>query len=549
MGQAIATRTEVRGILICRSPVHVGGWDSTAEANLTVARDGLGRPVLPGTSIAGALRAYLARLDRFSRGHRLSVLDDLFGPEEDPRSGPDADDRVGSPSWIRIDDAPLIGPDLTPVVRDGVGIDRRSGSAAVNFLYTRQVLPVGATFAFRLVADTPAAAAPVDYPGGWPALVQEAVQAMAQGLAHGQVPIGAGRGRGLGRVELHEVTVRQADLSDPAGLVAWLTGKAHAARLSLDRPPADGRLRIAVEWQPTSPLLVRDSLSGTVVDALPLTDTDTGRRVRLLLPGSSLRGAIRAYAERIVRTLQGREAPDSFGEALRHPPPVVDVLFGSAPANADAATAGSGKGWRGVLTVADCRSTSAVDATRWKDVVTTTPAQVRADGQEEREQRGERNLARDTARSELQQRLAAIRDDVALTITDHVAIDRWTGGAADHRLFSVLDPDTTVAWESIKIEVDAVRLHQHKSTEPKIALALLLLLLRDLRDGWLSIGYGTTRGRGQVHVTRVRFDGAELPEPWRALTGRTLDQILADPPPEVTEAMTRWREMFQEAAA
>src|SRR5690606_1526758 len=74
MGQAIATRTEVRGILICRSPVHVGGWDSTAEANLTVARDGLGRPVLPGTSIAGALRAYLARLDRFSRGHRLSVL-------------------------------------------------------------------------------------------------------------------------------------------------------------------------------------------------------------------------------------------------------------------------------------------------------------------------------------------------------------------------------------------------------------------------------------------------------------------------------------------
>lgn len=556
MGYAIATRYEVHGTLICLSPVHVGGWEHTADAHLTVIRDGTGQPILPGTSIAGALRAYLGRLERFyDRQGKPAPVEDLFG-----RITPGTQD--GAPSWVRVDDARLIGSEVTPVVRDGVGIDRHAGSAAAGYLYTRQALPTGTRFALRMVIDTPAAAAAPSYPDGWPALVRDALEAMVAGLRHAQVPIGAGRGSGLGRVQLTEVTVRRADLSDPAGMVAWLTGKAPTVSLAAaTSPPADSRLRITIEWRPASPLLVRDSLSGTVVDTLPLTDTAADGTVRLLLPGSSLRGAFRAYAERIERTVRGEDAPcskdDRFGEALRNPPPVVGALFGVAPARghrADNGTShtseGEGRKRRGALAVADCHSVDGIPQTDWHSIVTAAPKQTDSAIQGARKRRAEHNIQREQARAELRAALEKLRGTLPLTISDHVAIDRWTGGASDHRLFSVLDPTIEMKWEPIHLEVDTAWLQKHPvpHTSPA-ALTLLLILLRDLRDGWLTLGYGGTRGRGQVQLTKVRFDGAGLPEPWSALPGRSLDDILTDPPAQVAEAMAAWQDMTKEEAA
>lgn len=536
MGQSVATRIEVRGTLVCLGPVHVGGWDNTIEANLTVARDGTGRPCLPGTSLAGALRAYLGGISRFDGG-QFDVLNALFGHVT-------ASD--GSPSWVRVDDAHLIGADPALTVRDGVGIDRHSASAAANFLYTRQTLPAGTSFALRLVADTPADPATAGSPDA--ALVSNTVDAMVAGLTHGRVPIGAGRGRGYGRMELRDVIVRRSNLSDPAGLVEWLTGKAQCTALRLVHPPADGRLRITVGWRPVGPLLVRDSLPGTVVDTLPLTDTAADGTVRLLLPGSSIRGAVRAYAERIVRTLQGQTVPQGFQDMLRRPPPGVDLLFGSAPGSTRADPDGA-KGWRGVVTVADCHSLGAVSTDQWAAIVTARPDLKGTSGAEEREEREQRNIERDQARSALRQQLAEINSSFALGISDHVAIDRWTGGAGDHRLFSVLEPDSTVAWEPISVEVDVARLERHDTAVGALALPLLLLVLRDLRDGWLSLGYGGTRGHGQIEVTEVTFDGDGLSAPWQSLTGQTLDAILTDPPTEIAAAMIIWENTFQEATA
>ncbi|MFY1637872.1 RAMP superfamily CRISPR-associated protein [Solwaraspora sp. WMMB335] len=586
MGQSIGTRIEVRGTLTCLGPVHVGGWDTTALADLSIARDGTDRPFLPGASIAGALRAYLAGIDRFGgdrlrgdrlRGDRLrgdgqaAPLDALFGHVEQHS-------HSGSPSWIRIDDASLIGEQVTPAVRDGVGIDRRSASAAAAYLYTREVLPAGTTFALRLVADTPTASPEPGYPGGWPALVHDAVETIIAGLCHGRVPIGAGRGRGHGRVELRDVTVRRGDLSEPAGLVAWLTGAVEPTRpLVADLPPQDGRLQITIAWRPITPVLVRDSLSGTVVDTLPLTSTDADGTVRLLLPGSSIRGVVRAHAERIVRTLRQQDAPDhadgdGFGETLRRPPTGVDVLFGAAPtgprqgrpddatdAATDVAASQETTGWRGALTVADCHSLGQVSAQTWNGVVTVSPesratTDRTAPSVEPRQQRADRNSDRDQARARLYGMLGDISSEMALDVSDHVAIDRWTGGASDHRLFSVLEPRPTVRWEPIRIEVDVARLARLAGSDPRhesaaAALPLLLLVLRDLRDGWLALGYGSTRGRGQIEVTEVTFEGAGLTGAWQSLADRTLDTILADPPTDIVDAMATWENLFQEAAA
>lgn len=540
MSQSIGMRYEIIGTLTCESPIHVGGWDTSAEADLVIARDGSGQPFLPGTSIAGAVRAYLLGTGRFDE----TQVRGMFGHVV-PNS------REGSPSWIRFDDAALMTADARPIIRDGVGIDRVTASAAEGFLYTTQVLPAGTKFALRIVADTPtAASAPAS--DGWQGLIRDAVDTIITGLTSGEVPIGAGRGRGFGRVRLSDLQLRGEDLSDPAGLVAWLTGAARELSYPLGEsdgaaPTGGGRLTISISWRPVSPVLVRDSMDGTVVDALPLTETAADGSVRLLLPGSSIRGVIRSHAERIIRTLTGEDADPSFDEALRRPPDGIDLLFGVAPDRQS-----SEPGRRGVLSFVECRGVNRLAADDWNAIVAARPAEGTPTGAD-RSARERRDDERDRARRALRQRLRRIGASVAFDLSDHVAIDRWTGGASEGRLFSVLDPSVTVEWEPIRIVVDVDRLYRLAelpgTSPPALALPLLLLVLRDLRDGWISLGYGSTRGRGQIQVDDVTFEGERLPEPWGLLAGRTLDSVLASPPAEITATMAAWAERFTKEAA
>ncbi|MBI1759058.1 MAG: hypothetical protein HYR62_07520 [Actinobacteria bacterium] len=549
----VGTRHEVVGVLTCDSPLHVGGWDPSAAADLAVARDGLDRPMIPGTSLAGALRGWLTQVRDGAGDRRFtdSTIRELFGHLEER-------EQLGSPARIRIDDAPACDADLEPVIRDGVAIDRRTGSAAAGFLYEREVLPVGATFSFRLAADEP--------PGGDPTVAQT-VELLVTGLRTGQITIGAGRTRGLGRVTLTQVRTRQADLSQRDGMLAWLAGSAtwRPVTTTPEEPVSTGWLSIDIDWEPAGPLLVKDSLDGALVDTLPLTERTTDDRVHLLLPGSSVKGVLRAHAERIVRTLRGTDADASLRVVLdRERLPGVVPLFGSGPqrpTNGDRPNRGQDRdpGWRGALEVADCHSTAHVTTEQWQAVITAHPTRDTphggTDGRTTREARQQRGDERDAGRGALTAQLDALNNQISLRVADHVAIDRWTGGAAEGLLYSVLEP-TRITWEPLRLRLDTTRLaaptktdqpgntDQPLDTRTALSVALLLLILRDLADGWLTVGFGGTRGRGQIAVDQIRFTGAGLAEPWSQLTGRTLEQILNDPPPGVAEAMTRWAETF-----
>ncbi|MDQ1295345.1 MAG: hypothetical protein QG608_3230, partial [Actinomycetota bacterium] len=413
-------------------------------------------------------------------------------------------------------------------------------------------------------------------------------------------------------------------------------------------------MTITVRWKPVGPVLVKDSLEGAVVDTLPLTARDTRGRVRLLLPGSSIKGVLRSHAERIVRTLLDRDAPASLRTALESERlPGVVGLFGAgpqaeqAPGNGPSAQqrpdAGAEKeraaasGWRAALEIEDCHSIGHVSAQDWDKILTActerpapaavdppprstpvspaavvpSPATVlptgaptplvmaalvsqksaaaqgekSSEGASEREVRQEFSDQREKARKKLldllrnldpdqgpaadgpgEHRTGVERDDgtgLGLSVSDHVSIDRWTGGAAPGRLFSVLEPTLATAWHPIRLRVDPSRAggpadatsadgtggsdgagdtggSDGSGMDDEVAVALLLLVLRDLADGWLSVGFGRTRGHGHMEVTEVEFSGDPDRAPWNALVGRTLREILADPPPEILAALDRW---------
>src|SRR5260370_38544162 len=118
----------------------------------------------------------------------------------------------------------------------------------------------------------------------------------------------------------------------------------------------------------------------------------------------------------------------------------------------------------------------------------------------------------------------------------HGGVDGWAGGAAGNLLFAVRER-APADWEPMGMSLEIRRVSSGRAGEGEKALALLLLVLRDLADGWLALGFGGTRGRGTVSVSEVRFTGNGLPSPWASLAGRTPADVIDHPPEPVTQGL------------
>lgn len=509
MSRRVKARWELTGYLVAETPVHVGGAEGDRLAG--VARDGLDRPVLPGTSLAGVIQAALSEPER-----------GLWQPTEPGRPGRD-DTHLAS--WVRVDDAPACDP-VSVETRDHVSIDRRTGAAAAGHLFTREVVAPGTRFAFRMV---------VEDDGASPA--PELARRVLSLLSGPGVRVGAAGSTGLGLVRLVEPRLRRWDLATRAGLLATLRGQGQVFPIreqAEECPPTADEwpthlLRITIRWRPRGPLGVQVAAEGEVVDAFPRT-TSTPDGVRLELPGSSIKGVLRSHAERIVRTVAGRRAPEEFLAQMRAEGlgPVAD-LFGTAK---DRVSGGENR--HGALTVHPCLSRAALPLGLWQKV--RRPPGVGPDGSAPPLDPSAALAAMQRAVQDLNQVAAA--GELWFTVAHHVAVDRWTGGAADARLFAVLEAHATGpdAWQPMVLDLDWRRLRDR----PLPALALLLLVLRDLCDGWVGFGHATTRGMGGVVVDRaeVTFQaGTAVGEP---LSGRSLADLLDDPDltKRVTEAWT-----------
>jgi CRISPR/Cas system CSM-associated protein Csm3 (group 7 of RAMP superfamily) len=401
-----------------------------------------------------------------------------------------------------------------------VGIDRRSGTSAGGILFGRAVLPRGVFVRLELDVETTVARLETD---------RAFVAALLLALAAGQVRLGGGKTRGLGHVLLAAspaAEVREQRFDSFEGVLASF-GDGRPLQNALQNPRnADADLAAAglpdrreiveveVAFRALAPVMVRADGDGLAVDALPLT-SGRGRGLRApVLPGSSLKGALRSRAELIARTLMDEDAaaagPDAGSVAQARAfrasldqVEVVKALFGAAapPRRRDEPDDPWGVG---AVAVDDCYAAETTfTAAEWAQARDGVPV----DG--------------DPADGDHAQHPAAVRTALAgkgLAKADHVAIDRWTGGAAEGRLYSVLEP-YGVEWEPIRLRVDAGRLRQLRDP----ALALLLLVLRDLAAGRVPIGYATNRGMGDIAVAGMAV---------RGLGGRDwddLDALLASP--------------------
>lgn len=412
--------------LVAATPVHVGGSGPDSVTDLPLATDGQGRLMIPGSSWAGVLRA-------LTRQHLTEDVDDLFGHQDVNGSEDD-----GHASRLFLADT-QIGPDVRPELRTGVAIDRRTGAASDRLVFDRFVLPVGTGLVLRLRHEGPR----TDAPRQLVALVR------ALGLR-----LGAASSRGLGRLTCTQASVRTVDLGSRASLLGTLADPDVEPELVEAAPDVDELVpRIELTWRALRPVVVGGPSPGESADLVPLlTRAADGSGLVPVLPGSSVKGVLRAAVERVLCTILDRD--DAAAEC-----PGFEVLFGSV-------------GRAGALSVPDTGAlVEPVPEQDWLGYLGGKPTSA--------------GWARERT---------------------HVAIDRWTGGAAESRLFTVQETEG-VAWAPIRLELDPHRLAAVPAGHRKAAVLMLGVAVGLLQDGWVGVGHGTTRGLGEIMVTGVQLIG------------------------------------------
>lgn len=436
MSRRLTHLLRLTGELVCDAPICIGGLDALAVTDMPVVRDGRGRLVLPGTSLAGALF-------------------EALGVDEscDLRSAENA-------SRVLIEDAAALDDAIDTEFWDGVGIDRITGAAARRVKFDREVIPQGARFDFCMTYE---ADGDLDEARR---LMHRARRRLERGLS-----LGAGVTRGLGRVRLVKAQAIEIDWSDARQVLAWLTKGAAGLEDASERWRAsqtdDGEdeLILRIHWRPLQPLMVKAGREGLATDMLPFISRRADGRYALTLPGAGIKGALREQAERIVRTVLGLDIHP--GRPL-HEMVAVDVVqdvFGLARASTSSREADSGPG-RGRLRVATTYAVEGKDRSAWEAF---------ADDPE------------------------PARGDIARAM--HVAIDRWTGGAAESFLYSAAEPMDT-RWQPIVLTY-----RPRRDDNEALHLALLWLVLEDLRAGRIALGFGKTRGYGEIAIERIECEG------------------------------------------
>lgn len=468
MARNITGRWVVNGNLVATTALHVGGLTADPDTDLPLARNGNGEWYIPGTSLAGAFRAWWREVSDTDK------VDHLWGRLPGPRQP----DETGWASHIMVADCPVDLKGGLVERRDGVGIDRDTASAAEGIKYDRAVLPAGTYLPLSMTVEVTAGQGPV---------IETMLAEFLESLMGGDILLGAATTRGLGRIKLDpdSVTLLHQDFSTRQGVLAMLAqgGTPHCVQ-QLDResfsPAIRQRLVLRIGWRPEGPLMNRSALEGLGVDTLPLTTRDGGQ-VRLLLTGASVKGCLRSHAERIVRTVLDwpDDAEHTFLKQVQLP--LIDALFGSTGDDAAPTASGEPLPGRGALAVADCLSEWSVPSASWAKMLAAEDDRALA-----RVADSDQDLMRHWQPS------------------FHVAVDRWTGGAAESLLYTVLEPHG-VAWRPLELNLDLARVPE---SDTKAALALLLLVLDDLAAGRLHLGYAGNRGMGAVKVSEIKVTGS-----------------------------------------
>jgi CRISPR/Cas system CSM-associated protein Csm3 (group 7 of RAMP superfamily) len=427
----------------------------------------------------------------------------------------------GQASRLRVYDSRLATP-FTSLTRDRNGINRRRGSADEKLLFHEEV--VDGTWSFSIEMEFIETGPRTQQELQWQAsgsdpdalayrLLLDVLSLMELGWA----TIGGNSGIGYGRVRLEDCRIAVCNRCSPDEVLAYARKRWEAKYTNgqsvfpsqmlqdalpsaviipvdqnyKERPPE--RIRFRCILRPLEPLLVKTGYTTEVrsnvgsqrrqQEGLQLDwseemqefPVDAGfcldAQGKAYIPGSSVRGTLRSHVERIVRTImverldemtanhaawdlmQAQDKGQQFSERETYDENDIECLvsrvFGF-----------SALGGRILFSDAVPLDTDTFEAGR--------------------------------------------------KLLDHVALDRFTGSAADKRKFNSRPYFPPAPSHELGSNGDLQCEVELYDFEPW-HLGMLLLMLRDLRLGRITLGYGKNKGFGKVRLEQVEVEALTAP--------------------------------------
>lgn len=433
------------------------------EPDALIDLDPHDRPHIPGTSLAGALKARVSETAGSERAKQIFGNAVGDGWREDGTINADA-------SQIWVMNAELLAPDggdREPSVRWSTAIDRQRGAARLHTLRGVEMLPSGTRFVTRLWLEDAAESVERD---------------IARALAGWAPAVGRGVSTGHGQLAVREARTATLDLGKKDDLLLWLErsgpdlvdeltfdpdrGRVLDTRAGDSRAPAQVRVLRATL---SGPLFVGDKRIRPAKNQPAARDDDTEahessgdapdssvrqpllRGGRPLVPGTSIKGVLRSRCEFILNTV-GIAACST-------------QRCGSCPT---CCWFGHGGGEDATATSVGAR------------------AKVRIPD--------------------------ALVEGARMRTRAHVALDRWTGGVSqDTPVDAAIHPPGTRGGKLYKLRAPEsgtfeIQLDLKELTEPEDVrrfLATIRLVIEDVNDGLVGFGAATTRGYGSVQLTPI----------------------------------------------
>ena len=399
---------------VCAQPLHIGSASGEKEEVLVHPTDAM--PFIQASSLAGVLRQYYVKTYGEERA------EGLFGAR---RFETDANALDGA-SKVRLSDGIFSGENLLLELRPRVKIDPETGTCDSGAIkgtnrqaghkFNMEYIGAGAEFRFVIYL----------YDESFQADLEEVLAAVHQG----SVQFGGQKSNGCGFMKLKSLKRKVFDMTRKEDRAGWADEEKLAERAYEDifdglKTPARTAMayEVTVSGSTEGELLVKSIAVQDSGEGAPDSMNIRNAAREYIVPGSSLKGAVRNQMERIASYIGNED--------------VVPATFGRTKDAQDSGTAGN--------------------IVFYDTVVGKT------------------------------------EDNDGAAVRSRIHIDKFTGGVMYGGLFQE---------KNVSGRVD-FRIAVNERGCPDSTCGLLLMALRDMAAGVMSVGGGYNVGKGIIDVDRI----------------------------------------------
>lgn len=305
----LSGKLALKAIVELKSPLMLGsGISDNTDVDLQVDENVI--PFIPATSLAGVIKSNLNISEKDDLVNKIFGYSKKIGNKNDSFQ-----------SLLKISDMTLIDKDYKIVTRDGIRINNKTGLVLKGAKFDFEVLEPGVKFKIKMELDLLKENSD-DQIDDLTQKAENVFAAIYKKLENGELVIGAKTNNGFGKLKLVEGFYKKYDFTKENDVKEWLLLPFrfnNTANFQTNNEVAE-----LVKSKANNFIInAKFDLKTSIISRAYSTDPELPDAVNIksngkdIIPGSGLKGAIRARSEKIVNTLAGKSLDIKENKIIR----------------------------------------------------------------------------------------------------------------------------------------------------------------------------------------------------------------------------------------